>query len=458
MRWTPFCSIAMCSLLLSTASSDAVAAEKPNFIYILADDLGYGDLSCYGQKTLKTPNLDRMAAEGMRFTRHYAGSTVCAPSRCVLLTGLHSGHARIRGNSPGLLTDDDLTIAQVLRQAGYRTGCVGKWGVGNPPPLDDPKRRGFDYFYGYISMWHAHNFYPEFMIRNGERAPLRNVVPEKWKNGDGRGVATKKTDYAPDLITEEALGFIERNQERPFFLYYALNVPHANNEGGRAGMEVPDHGPFADKDWPEPERGFAAMIRNIDRDVGRVLSKLKELGLDGKTLVIFTSDNGPHQEGGHMMPFFDSNGPLRGKKRDLYEGGIRVPMIARWPGKIAPGEATDLISGFQDIFPTLTDLSDADTPKIDGISMAPTLLGKLDQQKKHPHLYWEFYEQGGKLAVVKGNWKAVRLDVVKKPGGPMELYDLSEDIGEENNIADDHPDIVAEMAAIMKKEHVELKP
>jgi arylsulfatase A-like enzyme len=450
--------MAACFVPLLAPARNAVTAEKPNFIYILADDLGYGDLSCYGQKTLKTPNLDQMAAEGMRFTRHYAGSTVCAPSRCVLLTGLHTGHARIRGNSPGLLTDDDLTIAHVLRRTGYRTGCVGKWGVGNPPPLDDPARRGFDYFYGYISMWHAHNFYPEFMIRNGERAPLRNVVPERWKDSDGRGVATEKVEYVPDLITEEALCFIERNRDRPFFLYYALNVPHANNEGGKAGMEVPDHGPFADQDWPEPEKGFAAMIRNIDRDVGRVLSKLEELDLDERTLVIFTSDNGPHQEGGHMMPFFDSNGPLRGKKRDLYEGGIRVPMIARWPGTIKAGVTTDHISSFQDVFPTLADFAGAEKSKTDGISMVPTLLGKLDQQKKHPHLYWEFYEQGGKLAVVKEDWKAVRLNVLKNPNGPVELYDLSEDIGEENNVADQHPDIVADMVAIMKKEHVELKP
>lgn len=429
----------------------------PNIVLILADDLGYGDLSCYGQNILKTPNLDRMAAEGMRFTRHYAGSTVCAPSRCVLLTGLHTGHARIRGNSPGLLTDDDLTIAEVLRRAGYRTGCAGKWGVGNPPPLDDPARRGFDYFYGYISMWHAHNFYPEFVIRNGQRAPLRNVVPDKWKNSDGRGVATKRGEYAPDLITEEALGFIERNKDRPFFLYHALNVPHANNEAGRAGMEVPDHGQFADEEWPEPEKGFAAMIRNIDRDVGRLLAKLKELGLDEKTLVIFTSDNGPHQEGGHMMPFFDSNGPLRGKKRDLYEGGIRVPMIARWPGKIQPGRTTDHISAFQDIFPALAELAGTDASETDGISMVPTLLDKPSQQQKHPHLYWEFYEQGGKLAVVKGNWKVVRLNVVRDPNAPIELYDLSKDIGEEHNIADRHPKIVSDMEAIMKEEHEELK-
>jgi arylsulfatase A-like enzyme len=305
-------------------------------------------------------------------------------------------------------------------------------------------------------MWHAHNFYPEFMIRNGQRAPLSNIVPDKWKDGDGRGVATKRVDYVPDLITDEALAFVERNKDRPFFLYYALNVPHANNEAGKAGMEVPDHGQFAGEDWPEPEKGFAAMIRNIDRDVGRLLAQLKELGLDERTLVIFTSDNGPHQEGGHMMPFFDSNGPLRGKKRDLYEGGIRVPMIARWPGKIQPGRTSDHISGFQDVFPTLAELAGADVPKTDGISMVPTLLDK-PERKKHPHLYWEFYEQGGKLAVVKGNWKAVRLNVLRDLDAPIELYDLSKDIGEERNLAEGNPGIVSEMEAIMKQEHEDLK-
>jgi arylsulfatase A-like enzyme len=221
-----------CSVLCFPAWSDHRASandERPNIIYILADDLGYGDLGCYGQQTLATPNLDRMASEGMRFTRHYAGSTVCAPSRCVLLTGMHTGHARIRGNSPGLMTDADTTIAHILQRSGYRTGCVGKWGVGNPPPLNDPQLRGFDYFYGYVSMWHAHNFYPEFIIRNGAQVPLDNRVPETWKDSDGRGVATRRVQYVPDLITAEAIAFIERNRDRPFFLYLALNVPHANN-------------------------------------------------------------------------------------------------------------------------------------------------------------------------------------------------------------------------------------
>ena len=442
--------------LAAAARRRAAAATRPNIVFILADDLGYGDLGCFGQKVIKAPHLDRLAAEGMRFTRHYAGSTVCAPSRCVLLTGLHTGHARIRGNGPGLLQDEDVTVARVLKQAGYATGCVGKWGLGKPPPLDDPARRGFDHFYGYISMWHAHNFYPEFVIRNGKRVALRNEVAPKWKETDGRGVATKRIDYVPDLVTAEALGFVERNKDRPFFLYWALNVPHANNEAGRAGMEVPDLGEFADRDWPAPEKGFAAMLRNMDRDVGRLMAKLKDLGLDSRTLVIFTSDNGPHEEGGHKADFFDSSAPLRGTKRDLYEGGIRVPTIARWPGRVPAGRVTEHVSGFQDYFPTFAELAGAEAPATDGISLVPTLLGRPGEQQKHPYLYWEFYERGGKRAAVKGNWKAVQNNVVKNPKAPVELYDLSKDIGEEHNVADAHPDLVAEMAACMKAAHVDL--
>ncbi len=434
----------------------AAAKDKPNIIYILADDLGYGDLSCYGQKMLKTPNLDKMAAEGIRFTQHYAGSTVCAPSRCVLLTGLHTGHCRIRTNGQQKLKEEDVTVAEVLRDAGYATGCVGKWGVGRPDDVD-PKRNGFDYFYGYISMNHAHNCYPEWVIRNGKRVPLRNKLAAKWKNrGGADGVAIKKVDFVPDLITEEALSFIDRNKDKTFFLYYSLNIPHANNEAGRDGMEVPDFGEFADKDWPKPEKGFAAMIRMIDRDVGRVIAKLKEHGIDEKTLVIFTSDNGPHQEGGHRAPFFDSNGELRGTKRDLYEGGLRVPTIARWPGKIKPAQTSGHVSGFQDMMPTFADLAGAKCPKTDGISMAPALLGKSKEQKTHKHLFWEFYEGGGKQAVLKGKWKAIRLRTQRNPNGPLELYDITKDIGEEKNVAKDHPEIVAEMAKIMKAEHVDL--
>ncbi|WP_240928109.1 arylsulfatase [Thalassoroseus pseudoceratinae] len=430
---------------------------------ILADDLGYGDLSCYGQETLRTPHLDRMAREGMRFTQHYAGSTVCAPSRCVLLTGKHTGHARIRGNGPSRLLDEDVTIAHRLKSAGYVTGCVGKWGVGNPPPLNDPKRMGFDYFYGYVNMYHAHNFYPEFVIRNGTRVQLRNRVAEKWKPfldladpRHGRGVAIKRLDYVPDLVADEAVQFIERNQERPFFLYFAMNVPHANNEAGRQGMEVPDQYEFDQKDWPEPEQGFAAMIRNIDRDVNRVLVTLQKLGLDENTLVIFTSDNGPHKEGGHSATFFNSSGAVRGTKRDVYEGGVRVPFIARWPGTIPAGTTSDHISAFQDVLPTLCELAKVDPPQdIDGISMIPTFTGHADDQTQHPYLYWEFFEQGGKQAVRQGDWKAVRLNTLRNPNGPLELYNLKDDLKERNNIAADHPEIVQTMEKIMIEAHRE---
>ena len=440
-------------------SSCLFATDRPNIIYVLADDLGYGDLSCYGQSTLRTPNLDAMAAEGMRFTRHYAGSTVCAPSRCVLLTGKHIGHATVRGNQSGIIEDEETTIAELLRDAGYRTACVGKWGVGNPPPLNDPARNGFEYFYGYVNMFHAHNFYPEFIVRNGQRVPLRNVLSEHWKNRqtperEGRGVSVKKVDYVPDLVTDEALQFIERNRNDSFFLYYALNVPHANNEGGNDGMEVPSHGEFESKEWPKPEKGFASMIRNIDRDIGELFAKLKGLGIDKDTIVFFSSDNGPHQEGGHKMPFFDSNGDLLGMKRDLYEGGVRVPLIVRWPGKIDASTTSDHRSGFQDMMPTLAELTGIESPPTDGISFVPTLLGDDSRQEKHPHLYWEFSEKGGKQAVLKDNWKAVRLDWNKNPDGPLQLFNLSDDPAEENDVASANREIVAMMKDIMQREHV----
>ena len=436
-------------------------APKPNIVYILADDLGYGDLGCYGQGKLTTPSLDTMAAEGMRFTQHYAGSTVCAPSRCVLLTGLHTGHARIRGNTIALLKNDDVTIADVLKGAGYRTGCMGKWGVGHPPKDNDPRRCGFDEFYGYVNMWHAHNFYPPFIISNGRRVRLRNTLMRQFaKRTDGSGVAVEKIDYAPDLIHKQALTFIERNKARPFFLYYALNMPHANNEGGRVGrgMEVPDHGEFARKSWPAPEKGFASMIRRIDTCVGQIIAALKAAGLEDNTLVIFSSDNGPHQEGGHKMEHFDSNGRLRGMKRDVYEGGLRVPMIARWPGRIKGGVVSGHVSGFQDVMPTLTELAGAPCPKTDGLSMTPTLFGRADKQKQHGHLYWEFPEAGGKQAVLMGKWKGVRLNTAKTPDGPIELYDVTRDVAEKTDVANGHADIVTKIAAIMKAEHVELKP
>jgi arylsulfatase A-like enzyme len=457
--------LALVLALLTAAAS--FAAQRPNIIYVLADDLGYGDLGCYGQRTLQTPNLDRMAAEGMRFTRHYAGSTVCAPSRCVLMTGLHTGHGRIRGNGPGQLLPDDVTFARLLQKSGYATGAFGKWGIGNPPPLNDPAVHGFDEFYGYVNMFHAHNYYPEWMVKNGKKVPLRNKLYPDWpeqRTGprEGAGVAEVAIDYAPELVAREMLEFIRSKKDETFFVYYALNIPHANNEGGgekridRNGMRVPDHGAFQNRDWPVQEKGFARMMGYIDRDIGRILSLLKELAIDDRTLVLFSSDNGPHQEGGHQMPFFDSNGPLKGMKRDLYEGGIRVPFIARWPGRVPAGTTTDHISGFQDIFPTVCDLAGIDKrPKTDGLSMAPLLTGNNTRQQRHPHLFWEFYERGGKQAVLKGDWKAIRLNSQKNPDGPVELYDLANDPGEERDIAKRHPDLVHEMAAIMKAEHVD---
>jgi arylsulfatase A-like enzyme len=449
----------LCVIVLLSVGTRGVARDRPNIIYVLADDLGYGDLSCYGQTTLMTPNLDKMAAEGMRFTQHYAGSTVCAPSRCVLMTGLHTGHATVRGNGPSQLTGKDLTFATLLQKAGYKTGGFGKWGIGNPPPLDDPNRHGFDEFYGYVNMFHAHNFFPEFMIRNGQYEYLSNKVPDEYKGDkarEGRGVALEKVEYAPFLIRDEMLKFIRKNHREPFFVYYALNIPHANNEGGRVGrgMEVPDHGAFRTTDWPEPEKGFAQMIRYIDRDMGTIFNTLKELGVDDNTIVFFSSDNGPHQEGGHLSDFFNSNGDLRGIKRDLYEGGIRVPLIARWPGKVEAGAVSGHVSGFQDMLATVCELAGLKAPKTDGVSMAPTLLGQERLQPRHDYLYWEFLEKGGRRAILKDGWKGVALNTLKTGLDEFELYRVGDDIGEENNLAKKNPKVVEELKGLMEKAHV----
>ena len=434
--------------------SGAGSRERPNIIFILADDLGYGDLGCYGQQTIQTPNLDRMAVEGMIFTDHYAGTCVCAPSRCSLMTGLHTGHTYIRGNSEVQpmgqlpLPAETVTLPKLLKQAGYTTGLIGKWGLGGPGSTGIPNKQGFDYFFGYLCQRHAHNYYPEFLFRNEERVPLANEV--KPINPPS-GVATKRVQYSHDLFSAAALDFVARHKRKPFFLYLAYTIPHANNEAGKNGMEVPSHGPYADERWPRPEKGYAAMITRMDADIGRLLARLKALGLDEKTLVLFSSDNGPHKEGGADPEFFDSNGPLRGQKRDLYEGGIRVPLIARWPGQIAAGSGTNHVCAFWDFLPTCCDLARVAPPEhIDGISILPTLFGEPERQEEHPYLYWEFHEQGKKQAVRVGDWKAVRLNVAKDPDGPIELYKLKDDLGEERNVADQHPEIVQQMAEIMK--------
>jgi arylsulfatase A-like enzyme len=416
--------------------------RRTNVILITADDLGYGDLSCYGQKNFRTPNLDRLATEGVRFTQAYAGSTVCAPSRCTLMTGLHTGHARIRGNARVELHDRDVTVAELLRQNGYRTAHIGKWGCGLPDGSGEPHKQGFEHWFGYVTNGEAHNYYPDFLWKNGERFTLDNVV--------AKGVATKKVAYSPELFTNDALRFIENHKDEPFFLYLAYTQPHANNEAGNKGMEVPDLGEYADKNWPEPEKGRAAMIAYMDRDIGRIMERLRELKLDENTGVMFSSDNGPHKEGGSDPAFHDCNGPLRGIKRDLYEGGIRVPLIVRWPGAGSAGVTTDHICAHWDILPTIADIAGIEPPaSLDGISFYPTLLGDRPGSRKQPQhefLYWEFHERGFQQAARMGRWKGVLL----KHGGKLELYDLERDIAEEHNVADQHPQIVAKIAAYLQ--------
>jgi len=435
-------------LLAGRGSPQDALRQQPNIIFILADDLGYGDLGCYGQKRIKTPNLDRMAAEGMLFTNHYAGSTVCAPSRCVLMTGLHSGHCLVRGNARVPLRPSDITVAELLNKAGYATGIIGKWGLGEPGSTGIPNKKGFDYWFGYLNQRHAHNYYPEYLWRNEEKVRLKNEV--RPVNPPG-GVATKRVEYSHDLFAKESLAFVERNKDKPFFLYLAYTIPHANNEARQKGMEVPDYGIYKNKDWPEPQKGHAAMITRMDGDIGKLFARLKKLRLDENTLVMFSSDNGPHREGGNNPDFNDSNGPLRGIKRDLYEGGIRVPMLVRWPGKIKAGSVSDHISAFWDFLPSCAELAGIKTPDgIDGVSMIPTLMGQAKKQKKHRFLYWEFHEQGKKQAVRMGDFKAVRLKVAKNPNGPLELYNLKTDIGEKHNVAERHPKVVAEIERYLK--------
>ncbi len=434
--------ISLC-LFLGPLSAAGAGPSKPNIVFILADDLGYGDLGSYGQKSFSTPRIDRLAAEGMRFTQCYAGSTVCAPSRCALMTGLHTGHAFIRGNADLPLRPDDLTVAELLKRAGYVTGLFGKWGLGLEDTPGHPGRKGFDESFGYLNQMHAHRYNTDHLFRDGER------------------VAVDAGAYSQDLIAAAALDFIRRNRDRPFFLYLPFTIPHAelrvpeDSLAGQRGKfpEKPFRNPEIDlhperrgyRSQETPHAAFAAMVERLDRDVGRVLSLLAELGLEERTVVFFSSDNGPHREGGGDPEFFRSAGPLRGIKRDLHEGGIRVPMIARWPGRIPPGAVSDEVWAFWDFLPTAAEIAGIEAPaRIDGVSVLGALLGKPG--KAHPLLYWEFHEGGFKQAARWGDWKAVRL----APWRPLELYDLRSDIGETRDRAGENPGVIEEIEARLK--------
>jgi arylsulfatase A len=457
--WLSFLGALVLGAALVAPQPGAAGAGQPppNIVFILADDLGYAELGCYGQTKIRTPRIDRMARAGMRFTQFYAGAPVCAPSRCCLMTGKHSGHAHIRDNSEVQpegqrpIPRSAVTIAELLKAKGYATAGTGKWGLGYPGSEGAPNRQGFDLFFGYNCQRHAHSHYPTYLRRNDRIVRLE---------GNDGGATGKQ--FSHDLMEAEALKFIRDHRERPFFLYAPFIIPHV-------ALQVPEdslaeyRGRWEDPPYtggrgylphPHPRAAYAAMVTRMDRSVGRILDLLKELRLDGNTLVVFSSDNGPTHGGvgGSDSEFFESAGPLRGLKGSVYEGGIRVPFVARWPGRIGAGTRSSLAAAAWDVLPTLCEVAGADPPKeTDGISIVPTLLGK-GIQKKHPHLYWEFPAYGGQQAARIGDWKGVRQNLLQGRT-EIELYDLARDAGEKENVAPRHPDVVARVARVMAESH-----
>ena len=452
-----------------TEKTTQIEIKKPNIIYILADDLGYGDTGAYGQQKIETPHIDALAKNGIKFTQHYSGSTVCAPSRSTLMTGQHTGHTPIRGNKElkgregqTPIPSSYVTIAELLKDVGYRTGAFGKWGLGYIGSEGDPTNQGFDEFYGYNCQRMAHRYYPAYLWRNNEKDSLDG---NDWMN---------TVTYAPDVIQVETLKFIEKNKDKQFFAYVPIVLPHAElispkdslfnkylgkfKESPYRDKKSSDYGPDMKIDKyasvEHPKTTFAAMVNRTDAYVGQIVAKVKELGIEDNTIIMFTSDNGPHEAGGANPEFFNSSGGLRGLKRDLYEGGIRVPFIVSWPNKINPGTTTDHVSAFWDVMPTVTDLLDLEAPEAtDGISFLPTLLGK-NKQKQHEYLYWEFNNRGGRKAIRKGKWKGVWYNLNNKSKkGDLELYDLSVDEAEQNNIANKYPEIVKELKVLIKTSH-----
>ena len=432
----------------------------PNIVFVLADDMGIGDLNCYfKQENIHTPNSDTLAAHGLQFMQHYSGSTVSAPSRCCLMTGKHTGHSYVRGNK-GIdtpqgkfdlaLPEQEVTVAQLLKQKGYATMCVGKWGLGGPGTSGSPVNKGFDYFFGYFGQAHAHRYYPEYLYENEQRVSLNGRVYSHW------------------LIMEKGLDFIRKQKKgQPYFAYFAITLPHAD-------MDYPDMRNFTGKykETPylnvdgkkgyktqiEPEATYAAMVTEVDKSVGKIIELLKTRGEWENTVFIFSSDNGAHGEGGHNWDFFDSNGPFRGHKRDLYEGGVRTPFLVSWPRHISGHRKTTHISAFWDFLPTVCDIAGVTVPDdVDGISYLPTLLGKEHEQKRHEYIYFEFYEGGGKQSILKDNWKLVRLNVFKPDKLKEELYYLPDDIGENKNLLDKYPEKASELKNLLKGARAESK-
>jgi arylsulfatase A-like enzyme len=447
----------LCGSAAVICGGESDAGQPPNIVLIMADDLGYAELGCYGQQRIKTPNIDRLAAEGMRFTQYYTGSAVCAPARCTLMTGMHGGHAYVRDNAEVGSWDSyrgqlplpagTVTLASVLKQAGYTTGAFGKWGAGEVGSSGDPLRLGFDRFFGYNCQRHAHNLYPRYLIDNAAQRPLE---------GNDRTLTGKH--YAPQVIADQLLKFIRQNKDRPMLVYYPTVLPHlalqAPEEAIAEYRGTWPETPYRGKSYlphPTPRACYAAMISFVDTQVGRIMELLKQLDLDRNTIVLFTSDNGTTYLKGQVdFEFFRSVGPLRGLKGSLYEGGIRVPMIARWPGRIQAGTQTDLLAAHYDLLATCAAIGGvAAPPKTDGIDFLPTLLGHPGRQQEHPYLFWDFGGYGGQIAVRMGNWKGIKQNVRKHPDAPLELYDLCRDIGEKHDVAADYPDVAAELERIM---------
>ncbi|WP_025069071.1 arylsulfatase [Bacteroides gallinarum] len=431
------------------------AKSLPNVIYIMADDLGIGDLGCYGQRQIKTPNIDGIAQHGMKFMQHYAGSTVSAPSRCALLTGKHMGHAAIRGNKkvPGddglayetPLPHEEITVADIFKKRGYMTACIGKWGLGGPGTEGIPGKHGFDYFYGYLGQGFAHSYYPDFLHENDKKIEL---------NGNA---------YSHDLMLSKSLGFIEQNKQTAFFLYYSPTIPHADldimEEQKQEYKGLFCETPFTGRGYKQqltPRTTYAAMVTYLDKSVGMIIDKLKELDLYDNTIVVFTSDNGVHAEGGHDPYFFDSNGPFRGYKRDLYEGGVRTPFVIQWPEVIPQGAVTDHISAFWDFLPTVSDLLQVEVPAVcDGISYLPTLTGK-GRQEKHSCIYYEFFEAGGKQSIMTPDgWKLVKLQVAIPEKTYEELYNLRVDPAETTNVIKQYPQVATRLRNMMTEQRTE---